>query len=76
MALDMLQDCLLICQLFLEILMEDLWSDLWRLVLLQHAIICALQIVGGTSSDSEVLQILVDWGGSGGGGSESGGQDH
>ena len=38
--------------------MEDLQSELQHLVLIQCAVICVLQIVGGTALG--VLQILVD----------------
>ena len=38
--------------------MEGLLSEPQRLVLIQHAIVCVLQIVGETASG--VLQILVD----------------
>ena len=38
--------------------MESLQSELQRLVLIQHAIVHVLQIVGETASG--VLQILVD----------------
>ena len=38
--------------------MEDLQSELQHIVLIQHAIVCVLQIVGETASG--VLQILVD----------------
>ena len=57
-ALDVLQDWLLLCRLFGEMLMEGLWLELQHLVLIQHAIICVLQIVGETALG--VLQILVD----------------
>ena len=57
-ALDTLQDRLLLRRLFEEMLMEGLWSELRRLVLIQRAIVCVLQIVGETALG--VLQILVN----------------
>ena len=57
-ALDTLQDRLLLHHLFEEMPMEGLWSELQHLVLIQHAIVHVLQIVGETASG--VLQILVD----------------
>ena len=49
-ALDTLQDRLLLCRLFEEMPMEGLQSELQRLVLIQHAIVHVLQIVGETAS--------------------------
>ena len=57
-VLDTLQDCLSLRHLFEELPMEDLRSELQHLVLIQHAIVCVLQIVGETASG--VLQILID----------------
>ena len=57
-ALDTLQDRLSLHRLFEEMLMEGLWSELRRLVLIQRAIVCVLQIVGETALG--VLQILVN----------------
>ena len=54
----MLVDQLSIRRMLLEMLMEDLQSDLRCIVLLQHAIVCVLQIMGETAS--VVLHILVD----------------
>ena len=55
-VLDILQDCLSLHRLFEEMPMEDLWSELQRLVLIQHAVVHVLQIVGETATG--VLQIL------------------
>ena len=57
-VLDTLQDHLSLCSLFEEMPMEGLWSELRHLVLIQHAIVRVLQIVGETALG--VLQILVD----------------
>ena len=57
-ALDTLQDHLSLCRLFEEMPVESLWLELQRLVLIQCAIVCVLQIVGETALG--VLQILVD----------------
>ena len=57
-ALDTLQDHLLLRRLFEEMPVESLWLELRCLVLIQHAIVHVLQIVGETASG--VLQILVD----------------
>jgi len=57
-ALDTLQDRLSAQRVFSMMPLGDLRSVLRRLVLLQRAIVRALQIVG--DSASEVLRILVD----------------
>ena len=57
-ALEMLEDCLGIRRVLELLLTANLHADLRRLVLLQHTIICVLQIVEATAL--AVLQVFVD----------------